>query len=144
MLKHASKIIEPPKRRTRVSRMVLRRLLATPPNDDSHFHFLNRYAPDFSRRAIRRGVGRIQEGETDLSSRCHYLGWLLKRWQDFERCKAREEWHRTSCSPTVDGRKPAPVYGLSVYPIIFRVSTIQGGAGFLPSTVAILSQAATL
>jgi hypothetical protein len=25
--------------------------------------------------------------------------------------------------------------GLSHYPIIYRVSTIQGGAGFLPSTV---------
>jgi hypothetical protein len=29
--------------------------------------------------------------------------------------------------------------GLSDYPIIYRVSTIQGGAGFLPSTVAPLA-----
>ena len=37
-------------------------------------------------------------------------------------------WH------TVDGRNPAPVDRWFT-PIIYRVSTIQGGAGFLPSTV---------
>ena len=35
---------------------------------------------------------------------------------------------------TVGGRNPAPV-DRWFYPIIYRVSTIQGGAGFLPSTV---------
>jgi hypothetical protein len=34
----------------------------------------------------------------------------------------------------VDGRNPAPVEKFIVYPIIYWVSTIQGGAGFLPST----------
>jgi len=38
---------------------------------------------------------------------------------------------------TVDRRKPAPIGGLSHYiPIIYKVSTIQGDAGFLPSTVS--------
>ena len=38
---------------------------------------------------------------------------------------------------TVDGRNPAPAdrWFIHVYPTIYRVSTIQGGAGFLPSTV---------
>ena len=34
---------------------------------------------------------------------------------------------------TVDGRNPAPVDGK--YPIIYKVSCMLGGAGFLPSTV---------
>ena len=37
--------------------------------------------------------------------------------------------------PTVDGRNPAPVDGTVVYPIIYKVLYIPGGAGFLPSTV---------
>ena len=42
-----------------------------------------------------------------------------------------------NCKQTVDGRNPTPVDGwfIHVYPIIYRVYTIQGGAGFLPSTV---------
>ena len=36
---------------------------------------------------------------------------------------------------TVDGRNPAPV-DMVVYPIIFKVLYIPGGAGFLPSTVS--------
>ena len=36
--------------------------------------------------------------------------------------------------PRVDGRNPASTRWL-VYPIIYRVSTIQGDAGLLPSTV---------
>ena len=38
---------------------------------------------------------------------------------------------------TVDGRNPAPAdrWFIHVYPTIYRVSTIQGGAGFLPSTL---------
>ena len=32
-------------------------------------------------------------------------------------------------------RNPAPVENGVFYPIIYRVSTIQGGAGFLPPTV---------
>ena len=40
---------------------------------------------------------------------------------------------------TVDGRNPAPV-DMVVYPIIYMVLYIPGGAGFLPSTVAILGE----
>jgi len=36
---------------------------------------------------------------------------------------------------TVDGRNPAPVDRWFIPLFIYRVSTIQGGAGFLPSTV---------
>ena len=36
---------------------------------------------------------------------------------------------------TVDGRNPANQLRLVVYPIIYRVLYISGGAGFLPSTV---------
>ena len=36
---------------------------------------------------------------------------------------------------TVDGRNPANQLRLVVYPIIYRVLYIPGGAGFLPSTV---------
>ena len=36
---------------------------------------------------------------------------------------------------TVDGRNPAPV-DMVVYPITDKVLYFQGGAGFLPSTVA--------
>ena len=35
----------------------------------------------------------------------------------------------------VDGRNPANLLRLVVYPIIYRVLYIPGGAGFLPSTV---------
>jgi len=38
--------------------------------------------------------------------------------------------------PTVDGRNPANQLRLVVYPIIYKVLTIPGGAGFLPSTVS--------
>ena len=37
---------------------------------------------------------------------------------------------------TVDGCEILHQLKTVVYPIIYRVSTIQGGAGFLPSTVA--------
>jgi len=37
---------------------------------------------------------------------------------------------------TVDGKNPANQLRLVVYPIIYKVSHIPGGAGFLPSTVA--------
>ncbi len=37
---------------------------------------------------------------------------------------------------TVDGRNPANQLRLVVYPIIYRVLYIPGGAGFLPSTVS--------
>ena len=40
---------------------------------------------------------------------------------------------------TVDGWNPANQLRLVVYPIICKVSYIPGGAGFLPSTVAIVS-----
>ena len=36
---------------------------------------------------------------------------------------------------TVDGRNPAPVLRLVVYPVICRVLCVPGGAGFLQSTV---------
>ena len=36
---------------------------------------------------------------------------------------------------TVDGRNPANQLSLVVYPIIYKVLDIPGGAGFLPSTV---------
>ena len=36
---------------------------------------------------------------------------------------------------TVDGKNPANQLRLVVYPIIYRVLYIPGGAGFLPSTV---------
>ena len=38
---------------------------------------------------------------------------------------------------TVDGRNPANQLRLVVYPIIYRVFYIPGGAGFLPSTVSL-------
>ena len=38
---------------------------------------------------------------------------------------------------TVDGRNPANQLRLVVYPIIYRVLHIPGGAGFLPSTVCV-------
>ena len=37
---------------------------------------------------------------------------------------------------TVDGKNPANQLRLVAYPIIYKVSHIPGGAGFLPSTVA--------
>ena len=37
---------------------------------------------------------------------------------------------------TVDGRNPANRLRLAVYPIIYKVLYIPGGAGFLPSTVS--------
>ena len=36
---------------------------------------------------------------------------------------------------TVDGRNPANQLRLVVYPIVYKVLHIPGGAGFLPSTV---------
>ena len=36
---------------------------------------------------------------------------------------------------TGDARNPAPVDRYLVYPILYRVLNIPGGAGFLPSTV---------
>ena len=41
---------------------------------------------------------------------------------------------------TVDGRNPANQLRLVVYPIIYKVLQISGGAGFLPSTVVPSSQ----
>ncbi len=38
---------------------------------------------------------------------------------------------------TVDGRNPANQLRLVVYPIIYKVLYIPGGAGFQPSTVGI-------
>ncbi len=39
---------------------------------------------------------------------------------------------------TVDGKNPAPVDSKVVYPIIYKVLYIPGGAGFLPSTVDVV------
>ena len=39
---------------------------------------------------------------------------------------------------TFDGRNPANQLRLVVYPIIYRVLYIPGGAGFLPSTVVLI------
>ena len=39
-------------------------------------------------------------------------------------------------NPTVDGRNPANQLRLVVYPIIYRVFYIQGGAGFQPSDMS--------
>ena len=43
-------------------------------------------------------------------------------------------FRKKTSEDTVDGRNPAPV-NRWFYPIIYRASTIQGDAGFLPSTV---------
>ena len=43
-------------------------------------------------------------------------------------------------SPTVDGRNPANQLRLLVYPTIYRILYIPGGAGFCPSTVSQHSQ----
>ena len=41
-----------------------------------------------------------------------------------------------------DGRNPAPIHGcfMMFYPIIYTLSTIQGGAGFLPPTVCLMAK----
>jgi len=39
---------------------------------------------------------------------------------------------------TVDGRNPANQLRLVVYPIIYEILYIPGGAGFQPSTVLLL------
>ena len=44
-------------------------------------------------------------------------------------------WDAHRPSTTVDGWNPAPVDRYIVYPIIYRVLYIPGGAGFQPSTV---------
>ena len=78
---------------------------------------------------------KFQVPSTWISSPNHGL------WED------RAGWLRDGRSllllHTVGGwlRNPAPVEGwfIHVYPIIYRVSTVQSDAGFLPSTVSIKS-----
>ena len=48
-----------------------------------------------------------------------------------------EKWKWSNRDDTVDGRNPAPVDMVRVFPIIYRVSYNPGGAGFQPSTVSI-------
>ena len=48
--------------------------------------------------------------------------------------KQRRQTH-VPTNGTVDGRNPASQLRLVVYPIIYRVLYIPGGAGLLPSTV---------
>ena len=48
------------------------------------------------------------------------------------------EQHEDHPSHTVDGRNPANQLRLVVYPIIYMVFYIPGGAGFLPSTVPLV------
>ncbi len=43
----------------------------------------------------------------------------------------------TANLPTVDGRNPANQLRLVVFPIIYKVLDIPGGAGFCPSTVSL-------
>ena len=49
--------------------------------------------------------------------------------------KQRKQTH-VPTNGTVDGRNPANQLRLVVYPIIYRVLYIPGGAGLLPSTVS--------
>ena len=46
-----------------------------------------------------------------------------------------EQGEQLGWNPTVGGRNPANLLRLVVYPIVYRVLYIPGGAGFLPSTV---------
>ena len=60
--------------------------------------------------------------------RLHLVGWK-GAWNTRQRGIAA--WSRS----IVDGRNPANQLRLVVYPIIYRVLYVSGGAGFLPSTV---------
>ena len=62
------------------------------------------------------------------------MGVILTNWEPILQVVEGKRYH------TVDGINPAPVEvgSLSVYPIIYRVSYMSGGARFLPSTVVSL------
>ena len=58
--------------------------------------------------------------------------WFFSTWMILSK-----SFGRWLFNTTVDGRNPANQLRLVVYPIIYRVLYIPGGAGFLPSTVSL-------
>ena len=68
-----------------------------------------------------RGSGRNDKASPSWS-------YKVLRWSQYD-----FKLVKTICFATVDGRNPANHLRLVVYPIIYRVLYIPGGAGFLPS-----------